>query len=103
MKLNEEQIEAKLSERSGWERTDGKWIVKRFRFRAYLDGIEFVRRTAEEAERLNHHPFIAVDYKLVTLRLTTWRAGGLTALDFEAADAFDRAYAASRADGDGPA
>jgi len=27
-----------------------------FRFKKYLDAIEFLRRVAEVAERLNHHP-----------------------------------------------
>jgi len=92
MKLTDEQIEARLTAVSGWRREDEKWIAKKYRFRAYLDGIDFVRRVAEEAERLDHHPFIAIEYKLVTLRLTSWRAGGLTSLDFEAAEAFDRMF-----------
>ncbi len=91
MKLTPGEIDARLASSAGWKREDEKWIAKRYRFPSYLDGIEFVRRVAAEAERLNHHPFIAIEYKLVTLRLTSWHAGGLTALDFEAADAFDRA------------
>ena len=91
MKLTPEEVEARLASSTGWKREDAKWIAKRYRFPAYLDGIEFVRRVAAEAERLDHHPFIAIEYKLVTLRLTSWHAGGVTALDFEAAAAFDRA------------
>jgi len=88
--MTPEEIDARLASSPGWKREDGKWIAKRYRFPAYLDGIEFVRRVAAEAERLDHHPFISIEYKLVTLRLTSWHAGGLTALDFEAAEAFDR-------------
>jgi 4a-hydroxytetrahydrobiopterin dehydratase len=77
-----------------WTREDGKWIVRKYRFREFLQAVAFVNRVAEEAERLNHHPFIAIDYKLVTLRLTSWHAGGLTELDFTAAAAFDAAFAA---------
>lgn len=88
--MTEEQIERRISESGGWKLEDGKWIVKKYRFREFLDGIGFVNRVAGEAERLNHHPFIAIEYKLVTLRLTSWHAGGLTELDFEAAAAFDR-------------
>ena len=91
MRLNDEQIERRLSELDGWVREEGKWIVKKYRFREFLDGIAFVNRVAREAERLNHHPFIVIEYKLVTLRLTSWHAGGLTELDFQAAEAFDRA------------
>lgn len=92
MKLTEQEIVEKLAERAGWNREDGKWIVKKYRFRAFMDGIEFVNRVAEASESLKHHPFIAIDYKMVTLRMTTWVDGGLTKLDFEAAEAFDEAF-----------
>lgn len=92
MKLNEEQIAGKLAAAAGWQLEEGKWIVKKYRFREFPEGIVFVNRVAAEAERLNHHPFIAIDYKLVTLRMTSWHAGGLTELDFAAAAAFDQAF-----------
>ncbi|WP_309119480.1 4a-hydroxytetrahydrobiopterin dehydratase [Paenibacillus sp.] len=91
MKLTPVEIESRLPSAPGWRLEDGKWITKKYRFPSYLDGIAFVGRVAAEAERLDHHPFIAIEYKLITLRLTSWHAGGLTALDFEAAEAFDRA------------
>lgn len=93
MKLTEEQIEERLAASGGWKREDGKWIVKKYRFRTFLGGIDFVNLIAQASEQLNHHPFISIDYKMVTLRMTTWRDGGLTELDFTAAAAFDRAYA----------
>ena len=89
-RLTEQDIERRLAALPGWSLEDGKWLVKKARFRSYLDGVDFVSRAARAAERLNHHPLIAIDYKLVTLRLTSWRAGGITELDFEAAAAFDR-------------
>jgi 4a-hydroxytetrahydrobiopterin dehydratase len=92
-KLTEERIEELLrSAAAEWTREDGKWIVRKYRFREFLQAIAFVNAVAQEAERLNHHPFIAIDYKLVTLRMTSWHAGGLTELDFAAAAAFDAAY-----------
>ncbi|WP_409342344.1 4a-hydroxytetrahydrobiopterin dehydratase [Paenibacillus sp. MBLB4367] len=91
MILSEDQIAVRLNAENGWELVDEKWIVKRYRFRKFLDGVAFVQRVAQTAERLNHHPLIAIDYKLITLRLTSWHAGGLTELDFTAAAEFDRA------------
>ncbi|GAB7386976.1 4a-hydroxytetrahydrobiopterin dehydratase [Bacillaceae bacterium] len=93
MKLGEEQIARYLSQREGWQRQDEKWIAKKYRFREFLDGIRFVNRVAEIAETMNHHPFISIEYKVVTLRLTTWKKGGLTELDFASAAEYDRAYA----------
>lgn len=92
MKLTEEQIEEKLQQLAGWTRTDGKWIIRKYRFQTFMDAIHFVQHVAEIAETLNHHPFIAIDYKVVTLRMTSWHAGGLTELDFTAAALFDQSY-----------
>lgn len=92
MKLTESQIEANLKELPEWKRSNHKWIERKYRFDSYLDGIAFVKRAAEWAESKQHHPLIAIDYKVVTLRLTTWKAAGLTALDFESASAYDRMY-----------
>lgn len=92
MKLTEQEIVQMLAKREGWNREDGKWIVKKYRFREFMESVEFVNRVAEASERLKHHPFIAIDYKMVTLRMTTWVDGGLTKLDFMAAEAFDEAF-----------
>ncbi|WP_199617168.1 4a-hydroxytetrahydrobiopterin dehydratase [Paenibacillus alkalitolerans] len=93
-KLTEDEIVGKMSALSEtkWERKDGKWLEKKYRFSSFPDALRFVNRIGEEAERAVHHPFISIDYKLVTLRLTTWHAGGLTALDFAAAAAYDSIY-----------
>ncbi|WP_127579705.1 4a-hydroxytetrahydrobiopterin dehydratase [Paenibacillus koleovorans] len=84
-KLSEEQVQERLAQGTypGWQRKDEKWLTKKYRVREFLDGIEFVRQVALAAEELNHHPMIAIDYKLVTLSVTSWSAGGITELDFE--------------------
>jgi len=92
MKLSVVRIAESLAEAEGWQLEDFNWIVKKYRFRKFMDGIAFVARVSDAAERLNHHPFIAIDYKMITLRLTSWHAGGLTELDFIAAAEFDRAF-----------
>ena len=50
-------------------------IVFRLKFKKYLDAVEFLRRVAEAAERLNHHPDVELRYVNLTLRLTTHDAG----------------------------
>lgn len=93
-RLSEDEIERYFAspEAEGWKREDGKWIARKYRFTTFPEAIAFVNKVADIAERLNHHPFIAIDYKLVTLRITSWHAGGLTALDFTAAKAFNHAF-----------
>jgi 4a-hydroxytetrahydrobiopterin dehydratase len=50
-------------------------IVFRLKFKRYLDAVEFLRRVAEAAERLNHHPDVELRYVNLALRLTTHDAG----------------------------
>ncbi|MFD1706005.1 4a-hydroxytetrahydrobiopterin dehydratase [Siminovitchia sediminis] len=91
-RLTEEEIRNKLAEYKDWERLDERWIVRKYRFRDYLTGISFVQKIAEESERRQHHPFISIDYKLVTVRITSWRAKGLTNLDFTMAGIYEQFY-----------
>jgi 4a-hydroxytetrahydrobiopterin dehydratase len=44
-------------------------------FKKYLDAIEFLRRVAKAAERLNRHPDVELRYVNLALRLTTHDAG----------------------------
>ncbi|MBN6187474.1 4a-hydroxytetrahydrobiopterin dehydratase [Aneurinibacillus sp. BA2021] len=92
MKLTEAQIAEQLASLTGWSRKDEKWMERKYRFKEFLQGIEFVNAVAHRAEQMVHHPMIAIDYKLVTLRLTTWNEGGLTELDMKSAREFDALY-----------
>lgn len=91
-RLNEEQIVKELTQLSEWKRLDEKWITRRYRFKEFLDGIRFVNEIATYAEQKNHHPFISIDYKVVTLKISSWQMKGLTDLDFEMAKHFDDLY-----------
>jgi 4a-hydroxytetrahydrobiopterin dehydratase len=62
-------------------------IVFRLKFKRYLDAIEFLKRVAEAAERLNHHPDVELRYVNLTLRLTTHDAGNkVTERDLQLAE-----------------
>lgn len=89
-RLLAEEIEAGLAALAGWKAEEGKSIVRSRLFPSFADAIRYVNRVAEWAEANRHHPFISIDYRRVTLRLTTWHSGGITALDLAAAEAFDR-------------
>ncbi|OCT16471.1 pterin-4-alpha-carbinolamine dehydratase [Paenibacillus pectinilyticus] len=95
MKLERAEVAGRLAELGTWslEAEESKWIIRKYRFKAFLQGISFVNKIALLSEAVNHHPMIAIDYQMVTLRLTTWSAGGLTELDFTTAAKFDQAYA----------
>jgi 4a-hydroxytetrahydrobiopterin dehydratase len=91
MKLEEQHIARQMETIPHWTRED-KMIVRRYRFSSFPEAIQFVNRVADIAERRNHHPFISIDYKVVTLKLTSWHAGGLTLEDFEEAKELDALY-----------
>lgn len=91
-KLSEAEVQVKLTENPNWKLIDGKWIERKYRFLEYLTGIEFVQSVAQFSERMNHHPFISIDYKLISIKITSWRAKGLTELDFALAQKYDELY-----------
>lgn len=91
-KLQADEIQQLLHKAQGWKLVEEKWIEKKFRFKNYLDGIEFVQKIANLSEEVNHHPFISIDYKLVKLKLSSWSENGLTDLDFELADQYETLY-----------
>jgi 4a-hydroxytetrahydrobiopterin dehydratase len=91
-KLLPSEVQEMLSSVPNWKLTDEKWIERKYRFRDYLKGIDFVQSVANLSEQVNHHPFISIDYKVVTLRLSSWNARGLTALDFQLATKYDEFY-----------
>lgn len=90
-KLEEAEVVRLLAQVPDWKRED-KAISRRYRFGSFPAAIAFVGAVAELAEARNHHPFIAIDYKFVTIRLTSWHAGGLTAEDFAEAQLVDAIY-----------
>lgn len=90
--LSEQEIRALIETLTGWERADvgGKpGISKTFQRANFMDGLSFVTRLAELAEKANHHPDVVLTYPRVTVSLTTHDAGGLTEKDFGLAKQID--------------
>lgn len=91
-KLSTPAADEAIAAIEGWVREDEKWMQGSYRFAAFMDAMAFARQVAVIAEEMNHHPFIGIDYKKVTLRLTSWNAGGLTELDMQSAQRYNEAY-----------
>lgn len=80
-KLTDDELEAALSDLSGWTR-DGDVLTSSFRRRNWSDALAFVNRIGDEAERRDHHPDVCITgYRNVTIRLTTHSEGGITKRD----------------------
>jgi len=82
--LTHEAIQQGLAKTKGWS-YEGKELHKKFTFKSFLPGIEFVNKLAAAAESAGHHPDITINYKRVTLSYSTHSEGGLTEKDFDGA------------------
>jgi 4a-hydroxytetrahydrobiopterin dehydratase len=87
-RLSDEEARQRLSPLKGWE-IDGDRLRKQYTFDTFPAAIAFVGRVAELAEAADHHPDILIEYRKVTLTLTTHDEGGLSARDFSLAARID--------------
>ena len=78
--LSDIEIQRSLGGLPGWARK-GDTLVKSFHFATFPAGIEFIRRVATVAEKMNHHPDIDIRYTKVSFVLSTHDAGGITEKD----------------------
>ena len=86
--LTDAEVRERLKSLSGWE-LSGRSIRKAYPFPDFNAGMVFANRVAALADAQDHHPDMLVQYKQVTLTLTSHDTGGLTARDFRLAQAID--------------
>lgn len=90
MKLSDSQLAEALVQLPDWQLEDGQ-LVRSFGFNSYSSGVAFAMQVALLAEKLDHHPdALTVGWKKVRVAFITHSAGGLTALDLEAAQKVGR-------------
>lgn len=79
-----EAVEAYLKEVPGWTYLESvvPTIAKEWKFRHFLESMEFVKKVAELAESEGHHPNIHIAYNKVRLENTTHAIHGLSENDF---------------------
>lgn len=87
--LTESEVEKELASMPGWRFENGA-INRRFNFKRYMTGIEFVEAVAVEAEAQDHHPDLLVRYADVTVFCATHSQGGVTEKDMALARAVDK-------------
>lgn len=86
--LSDIEIQRELGSLPGWGRR-GNSLVRTCTFPTFPAAIDWVRRVAEVAEAMNHHPDIDIRYTKVTLALSTHDSGGITAKDITLARRID--------------
>ena len=83
--LNDSEVQSRLSSLTDWTVNDGL-LERVFKCSSYADGVAFAVKVAMLAEKLDHHPdSLEIGWKKVRVAFVTHSAGGLTALDFDAA------------------
>lgn len=90
--LTDAEVDAALADLDGWERVEGT-LRRSIKFGSFLAGIDAVRKVAEHAESVNHHPDIDIRWRTVTFTLVTHSAGGITGNDLQLAAAINRIVA----------
>ena len=90
--FNTEQLRLHLKAVPHWSKR-GQTIGRTFKFEDFMSGVDFVRRIAKQALKINHHPDIDIRYDQVTLTLTTHDEGGITGKDFLLARKCDEVFA----------
>lgn len=86
--LSDIEIQRELGSLPGWARR-GNALIKTYTFPTFPAGIDWVRRVADVAEAMNHHPDIDIRYTKVTLTLSTHDSGGITTKDITLARRID--------------
>jgi 4a-hydroxytetrahydrobiopterin dehydratase len=86
--LTDAEIEERLAGLSGWKR-EGEAIEKSFECGDFVGSVRFVESVVRPAEKMNHHPDLAISWDTVTVTISTHSEGGLTAGDFELAAKID--------------
>ena len=94
-KYSKSEILEKLKSLKGW-RLEGEEIKKRYEFPSFPEAIKFVNKVADLAEQADHHPDIVINYRRVTLALSTHDEGGITQKDFALADQVEKSASPAR-------
>lgn len=68
--LTTKQLGVHLKAVPNWSKR-AQTILRTFKFKGFLQGIDFVNRVARKAQKMNHHPDIDIRFNQVTLTLTT--------------------------------
>src|SRR3990170_2072044 len=96
--LGEEEISRLLAQAPGWEvqEVEGVKRLRRiFKFKNFVQALEFTNRVGEIAEAADHHPALLTEWGRVTVTWWTHVIKGLHRNDFIMAAKSDELYAAA--------
>lgn len=89
--LNPAEIAEYMESLDGeWKAVDNHHLERVFKFKNFVDALEYVNRVGELAEQEQHHPDISLSWGKVVLTLFTHKIGGLSESDIVFAAKIDR-------------
>jgi 4a-hydroxytetrahydrobiopterin dehydratase len=80
-RITKDDAEKYLRELPDWTLSENQ-IDKEYKFKNYLEGVEFAYSLGKTAEDENHHPDILIKWRRVKVMLTTHDIKGLSENDF---------------------
>lgn len=93
--LTDAEIEDLLPQVHQWqvkEVDDMKRLEKVFKFKNFVQALDFTNKVGAAAEEENHHPLLITEWGRVTLQWWTHKIGGLHKNDFIMAAKADELY-----------
>jgi 4a-hydroxytetrahydrobiopterin dehydratase len=97
--LTLDQYAPLLAQLEGWEVQNGKKLVRSYRFKNFVQAVDFVNALTPVAEEQGHHPDLCVAWGKVEVYLCTHKINGLTESDFYMAAKIDRVHEGSAGHG----
>src|SRR5947207_13532 len=91
IRLDDAEVARRSAALPGWQFRDGA-LHRELVFRDFVDAFSFMTSVALTAERLSHHPEWRNVYNVVTIRLTTHDAGGVSENDLVMAAEMSRIH-----------
>ena len=81
--LTAQEIIMLLSDTEGWQQEEDKKIWLEFKYKNFVQAVDFINRIADVAEYEDHHPDLYLyDYNHVRVELMTHAIKGLSRNDF---------------------
>ena len=82
--MGKDEAEKLLPEVTDWQLLDEEVLKlqREFKFKNFVEAIEFVNKVADLAEQEGHHPDFKINWNKVTLTLYTHAINGLSENDF---------------------
>jgi 4a-hydroxytetrahydrobiopterin dehydratase len=91
-KLNENEIQERMTEINPAWMLKGKFLHRELLFKDFVEAFSFMTAVALVAEKSGHHPNWKNEYNKVTVDLNTHDASGITTKDFDLAKAIDKLF-----------